>query len=204
MWIHESTWKRCEFDLAPLDTEQRNLLQTAKAHPVTNDADDVDDADDTANILVESEDEEIDKRFTYNFTVARDGFMDLTLANLERCIYVKDMKHVTSMSLNVGTKRTSIMFYWCEMLELEKSWFQIYALKQLLLSEDRKFDFVIRQVGNILSLIDLEEAVVYRLIPTYPDMVYDLAKAMQRTLYFSLNQVTNRRCHHAKYVYQVY
>ena len=62
-----------------------------------------------------------------------------------------------------------------------KSWFQLYALKQLLSCDQRDYDIVIRQVGNNVSLIDLDEAVVYE---WKTDRLRIISEAMTRTLYF--------------------
>ena len=64
-----------------------------------------------------------------------------------------------------------------------KSWFQIYALKQLLDDNEREYDVVIRQVGSKFYVIDLSAAEVY-LWKTTRDDIEVLSKMLQRTLYF--------------------
>jgi hypothetical protein len=66
-----------------------------------------------------------------------------------------------------------------------KSWFQIFALKQLLSCdpEKRKYDIVIRQVASRLFLMDLDEAKVY-LWEVSLDPFISCSQEMERTLYF--------------------
>jgi hypothetical protein len=64
-----------------------------------------------------------------------------------------------------------------------KSWFQIYALKQLMDDNERKYDVVIRQVGSKFYVIDLSAAEVH-LWKTTRENIEVLSKMLQKTLYF--------------------
>ena len=64
-----------------------------------------------------------------------------------------------------------------------KSWFQVYALKQLLDDQERKFDVIIRQVDTTLYVLDLDEATVYTW-DVATDHVKLISTRMKRTLYF--------------------
>ena len=65
-----------------------------------------------------------------------------------------------------------------------KSLFQLYALRQLLVNQEgRDYDFVIRQVGTIVLLIDLSDASVYKWSIQLDDMEL-LSIDLHRTLYF--------------------
>ena len=64
-----------------------------------------------------------------------------------------------------------------------KSWFQVYALKCLLDCKERAYDIVIRQVGSSLSVIDLEEAVVYDW-EVEGRKVVQMSRILKKTLYF--------------------
>ena len=65
-----------------------------------------------------------------------------------------------------------------------KSLFQLYALRQLLVNrEGCDYDFVIRQVGTTVFLIDLSDASVYKWT-TRLDHIMLLSLDLQRTLYF--------------------
>ena len=66
-----------------------------------------------------------------------------------------------------------------------KSWFQIYALKQLLdtQEQEREYDIVIRQVGSIVYAIDLASARVY-LWENRTSHLRDISQCLTRTLYF--------------------
>ena len=48
-----------------------------------------------------------------------------------------------------------------------KSWFQVYALKQLLDDVERKFDIVIRQVKSKVAVFDLAEARAYKTLKIF-------------------------------------
>lgn len=64
-----------------------------------------------------------------------------------------------------------------------KSWFQIYALKQLMDDNERRYDVVIRQVGAEFYVVDLSAAEVY-LWKTTPGNVKVLSEMLRKTLYF--------------------
>ena len=65
-----------------------------------------------------------------------------------------------------------------------KSWFQIYALKQLLDStQERQYDIVIRHVDSIVYVIDLAAAIVYDW-ETTTNHVLHISSCLKRTLYF--------------------
>jgi hypothetical protein len=66
-----------------------------------------------------------------------------------------------------------------------KSWFQVYALKQLMSCDKAKrdYDIVIRQVASTFYIIDLEEAKVY-LWEIQSEKLKVLSETMKRTLYF--------------------
>ena len=66
-----------------------------------------------------------------------------------------------------------------------KSWFQIYALKQLLdtQEQEREYDIVIRQVDSTVYVIDLASARVCRW-ETTPNHLLDISRCLTRTLYF--------------------
>jgi hypothetical protein len=67
-----------------------------------------------------------------------------------------------------------------------KSWFQIYALKRLLMAaqnKEPKYDLVIRQVDTRFYLIDLQDIEVY-IWDTSKNHVKTLCEMLQRTIYF--------------------
>ena len=64
-----------------------------------------------------------------------------------------------------------------------KSWFQVYALKQLLDDVERKYDIVIRQVKSKVEVFDLVEAKVYNwMVAT--KVIEAISRKMKKTLYF--------------------
>ena len=121
----------------------------------------------------------------YNLPTKRKRFMQLALASSNLYIrsgYLALYEAICQAWLGdnyrvslIGNAGTGNSLY---------SLFQLYALRQLLVNrEGCDYDFVIRQVGTTVFLIDLSDAWVYKWT-TRLDHIMLLSLDLQRTLYF--------------------
>ncbi|KAL3904351.1 MAG: hypothetical protein SGILL_010103, partial [Bacillariaceae sp.] len=155
------------FHILPLETGELQSLRDAQAQAV---------------IVPHSVGSDVPTMSRYDIKLGKEGaFLDLSCEpslfyarsgyqELYHCISAawKSKKYRAALIGNAGTG---------------KSWFQIYALKQLMDDNERKYDVVIRQVGSKFYVIDLSEAKVY-LWKTTKEDIEVLSGMLQRTVYF--------------------
>lgn len=156
------------FELLEIDTEQFRSLRDAKPYRVYG-SENVGWADSDIyryDISMESSPLFLDLPCEPDVFYARSGYRELY--EHIACKWSEKKKFRVILHGNAGTG---------------KSWFQIYALKQLLDDEERKFDIVIRQVGSKFEVFDLVEARVYTWKVAAND-IKDMSKSMKKTLYF--------------------
>ena len=163
------------FYFQDIDTTQLQSLRTAQPHTIEIRADDSDNLGGETNKILERYDITFDHNVKFFLDLAckpkkfyvREGYKELYEYICE--LWGSENEHVVLLG-NAGTG---------------KSWFQVYALKQLLTcdQEKREYDIVIRQVATQSYVIDLEEAMVYLWkIPS--DDILAISRGMERTLYF--------------------
>ncbi len=171
---HKAFVESVSFTLDEFGTAQLRSLHTAQPHTIeVNDANDIESE---ANILTRY-DIEVDLG-------SRGAFLDLVCG--PKRFYVRQgydelYEYVAEYWQSQDQYRVVLLGN----AGTGKSWFQVYALKQLLNcdKDKREFDIVIRQVDSTFHVIDLEETVVY-LWEISTIRIKALSLGMKRTLYF--------------------